>query len=84
MSKSTKNKAVGGLGVRYGRTIRKRLATIKQGLKSKQYCQKCGTRSVRRQSVGLWQCKKCGLTFSGAAYSPTSKMGDVARRNTKV
>ena len=84
MSKISKNKAVGGLGVRYGRTIRKRLATIKQSLKIKQYCQQCGTRSVKRQSVGLWQCKKCGFTFSGAAYSPTSKMGDVVRRNVKV
>jgi large subunit ribosomal protein L37Ae len=84
MGKTHKNKSAGGLGVRYGRTIRKQLATIKQNLKTKQYCQRCGTQSVRRTSVGIWQCKKCGFTFSGAAYSPTSKMGEVARRSAKA
>jgi len=84
MSKAGKSKAVGGLGVRYGRTVRKQLATIQQNLKMKQYCQRCGTRSVRRTSVGIWKCRRCGFTFSGAAYAPTSKMGDVARRSAKA
>ena len=84
MSKPSKSNPTGGLGVRYGRTVRKRWAAIKQSLKTKQYCQRCGTRSVKRTSIGVWQCKKCGFTFSGAAYSPTSKMGEVAKRSAKV
>ena len=83
MSKASKKMPTGGLGIRYGRTVRKRWGTIKQGLKTKQYCQKCGTKSVKRTSVGVWQCRKCGFAFSGAAYSPTSKMGEVARRGAK-
>ena len=83
MSKRRKTSAT-GLGVRYGRTVRKRWMAIVQNLKIKQLCQRCGTRSVLRTSVGIWQCRKCGFTFSGGAYSPTSKMGDVARRTAKA
>ncbi len=83
MSKKSKKKSA-GIGVRYGRTVRNQWATIKQNLKVNQYCQKCGTQSVRRMSVGLWQCRKCGFTFSGAAYSPTSKMGEIAKRGIKI
>lgn len=83
MSKRSK-KSADGLGVRYGRTVRKRWSTIVQNLKLKSYCQRCGTQSVQRTSVGIWQCRKCGFTFAGGAYSPTSKMGDVAKRTAKA
>jgi len=38
---------------------------------------------VKRISVGIWKCKKCGITFTGGAYSPTTKLGVVAKRAAK-
>jgi ribosomal protein L37AE/L43A len=38
---------------------------------------------VRRESVGVWKCNKCNFTFAGGAYSPTTKLGIVARRAAK-
>lgn len=83
MSRRGKSRLAGGLGVRYGRTVRKRLAEIEIELRRRHYCQNCGNRSVRRISVGLWKCRKCGFTFSGGAYSPTSKIGEVAKRSIR-
>lgn len=81
MSKSTK--VVGRLGVRYGRTVRKRLGQIESELRKKHRCQKCGSLKVKRVSVGMWKCLKCGLTFSGGAYLPSSSIGEVAKRNIR-
>jgi ribosomal protein L37AE/L43A len=38
---------------------------------------------VRRESVGVWKCNKCGFTFSGGAYTPVTKLGVVAKRAAK-
>jgi large subunit ribosomal protein L37Ae len=38
---------------------------------------------VRRESVGVWKCSKCSFTFSGGAYTPTTKLGVVAKRAAK-
>jgi len=46
-------------------------------------CPQCGSESVRRQSVGLWNCRKCGFTFTGGAYTPVTKLGAVAKRAAK-
>jgi len=83
MSRRSKSRLAGGLGARYGRTVRKRLAEIEIELRRRHYCQNCGNRAVRRISVGLWKCRKCGFTFSGGAYSPTSKIGEVAKRSIR-
>ena len=83
MSKRNEGKIVGRLGARYGRTVRKRVAEIEAGMRRKHTCQSCGNRSVKRVSVGVWKCEKCGFTFSGAAYSPTSKVGEAAKRSIR-
>ncbi|MDQ1278926.1 MAG: large subunit ribosomal protein L37Ae [Thermoproteota archaeon] len=83
MSKRKEGKIVGRLGARYGRTVRNRVAAIEESMKRKHTCPSCGHRSVKRVSVGLWRCDKCSFTFSGAAYSPTSKVGDAARRSIR-
>jgi hypothetical protein len=33
--------------------------------------------------VGVWRCRKCEFTFAGGAYTPTTKLGVVARRAAK-
>ena len=72
-----------GLEARYGATVRKRYIEAISGLKTTHKCPQCGSESVKRQSVGVWKCRKCGLTFTGGAYTPTTKLGVVAKRAAK-
>lgn len=72
-----------GLGSRYGATVRKRYTKIVTGMKREHKCPQCGFQRVKRISVGVWKCRKCGLTFTGGAYNPTTKLGVVAKRVVK-
>ncbi len=86
MNSLAKMKKVGpsrGLGTRYGSTVRKRYTKIMVGLKGKHKCPQCGFNKVRRESVGVWRCKKCDHTFAGGAYTPVTKLGVVAKRAAK-
>lgn len=69
-----------GLGARYGSTVRKRYIKIVEELKRPHKCPQCELQRVTRVSVGLWKCEKCGFTFTGGAYTPTTKTGVVAKR----
>jgi len=55
-------------GVRYGTTVKKRLAAIEEFQKQKQKCIKCLMPKAKRLSMGIYKCEKCGAKFSGAAY----------------
>ena len=86
MKKLGKTKKVGpsrGLGARYGSTVRKRYVRVTAGLKKTHRCPQCGFARVRRESVGIWKCKKCSYTFAGGAYKPFTKLGVVAKRAAK-
>jgi len=72
-----------GLEARYGATVRKRYIEVVTSLKRAHKCPKCGSASVRRQSVGVWKCKKCNVVFTGGAYTPMTKLGEVAKRAAK-
>lgn len=72
-----------GLGSRYGATVRKRYIKVVKGMKKPQRCPQCGLQRVKRVSVGVWKCRKCGFTFTGGAYTPTTKLGVVAKRVAK-
>jgi len=72
-----------GLEARYGATVRKRYIEVVSSLRKEHKCPQCGSASVRRQSVGVWRCKKCGVVFTGGAYTPTTKLGEVAKRAAK-
>jgi large subunit ribosomal protein L37Ae len=81
-----KTKKVGmtrGLGTRYGATVRKRYVKVVTEAKKTHKCPQCGSVAVKRQSVGVWNCRKCGFTFSGGAYTPVTKLGVVAKRQVK-
>lgn len=73
----------GGLGARYGSTVRKRQVKVLTELRKAHKCPHCGSMSVRRESVGVWECRKCRLTFTGGAYTPATKLGVVAKRSAK-
>jgi large subunit ribosomal protein L37Ae len=72
-----------GLGARYGATVRKRYVKVVTEMKKPHACPQCGFLRVKRVSVGVWKCKKCGFTFTGGAYTPTTKLGTVAKRVAK-
>lgn len=72
-----------GLGPRYGAMVRKRYTKVVTEMRKPHKCPQCGTASVRRKSVGIWNCRKCGYTFAGGAYTPTTKLGIVAKRTAK-
>ena len=72
-----------GLGARYGSTVRKRYVRVTAGLKKAHRCPQCGFLRVKRESVGVWKCRKCGYTFAGGAYIPVTKLGVVAKRAAK-
>ncbi|HLC55832.1 MAG TPA: 50S ribosomal protein L37ae [Candidatus Nanoarchaeia archaeon] len=69
MSGTKKVGSAGRFGVRYGRSIRHKVAEIEKKLRSKQLCPYCHNYKVKRLAAGIWQCKKCGVKFTGKAYS---------------
>ena len=81
-----KTKKVGstrGLGARYGSSVRKRYIKVITDLKKPHKCPQCGFLRVKRESVGIWKCRKCKYTFAGGAYTPVTKLGVVAKRASK-
>jgi len=83
MGRAKKVGSTRGLGVRYGSTVRKRYSKVVTEMKKPHRCPQCGFPRVKRVSVGVWGCRKCGFTFTGGAYTPTTKLGIVARRVAK-
>jgi len=66
--------------IRGGRSLRLKLKNITASTKMKHQCPRCGKKSVRRKSTGIWQCRSCGFTFAGGAYAPSTPIGTVVRR----
>ena len=84
MGRKTKKVAMTrGLGARYGSTLRKRYIKVLTEVRRTHKCPQCGAEAVKRQSVGVWNCKKCSVTFAGGAYTPVTKLGVVAKRHVK-
>ena len=81
MGKTKKVGTTGRFGPRYGSRIRKRLADIEQPMKQLVKCPKCETKAVKRLSVGVWACKKCGAVFTGGAYTMHTQPGVESRRS---
>ncbi|MCW4012207.1 MAG: 50S ribosomal protein L37ae [Candidatus Bathyarchaeota archaeon] len=69
-----------GLRGRGGATLRKRYGRIMTSLHTYHKCPSCASPSVKRESVGLWECRKCGHKFAGGAYTPSTKVGQASRR----
>lgn len=81
MAQSTKKAgSAGRFGARYGGLARKKVATIERVQKAKHACTSCGAHAVRRQSTGIWNCRKCGHTFAGGAYVPQTGAGRGAQK----
>lgn len=73
----------GGFGARYGTVTRRQWVQVVSGLRTRHECPRCMFRTVKRRSVGVWACRKCGHRFAGGAYTPSTKLGQVAARATR-
>ncbi len=63
----------GRFGARYGASVRKKWKEVMERRYAEYTCPYCGTKAVmKRISVGIWQCPKCGSIWAGAAYTPWS------------
>lgn len=80
MPKTRKVGPAGSLGPRYGTVARRRYSSIISTLRTPRECPRCEAVAVRRQSVGIWLCRKCGHKFTGGAYIPQTELGEVSRR----
>ncbi|MHA1711498.1 MAG: 50S ribosomal protein L37ae [Candidatus Freyarchaeota archaeon] len=75
MGRTKKVGVAGRFGARYGVRVRDRVKKIETQMKQKHKCPKCTTKAVKRVSVGIWTCRKCGYTFAGGAYIPVTGAG---------
>ncbi len=66
--------------IRYGASMRKRAAGVKQKKQAFYKCEACGKMSVKRISTSIWRCRHCNATYAGGAYTMTTPEGEVARR----
>jgi len=83
MGKTRKVGVAGSLGARYGTVARRRYIDIVSQMRRPHECPQCHFKAVRRLSVGIWLCRKCGVKFAGGAYTPFTKLGEIARRAAK-
>ena len=83
MGRTKKVGLSGGFKARYGATLRKRYVEVMTESKKPHSCPQCHAVAVRRESVGVWKCRRCGITFTGGAYTPSTKLGETAKRAAK-
>jgi len=68
---SKKVGTTGRFGMRYGGTLRKKVADLEKSSRKKYKCPFCGKdKKVRRMSYGIWKCDSCEKIFVGKAYKP--------------
>ncbi len=81
MSRRTKKVGTSGrFQSRYGVKSRTIVREIESQQRQNHPCPSCGALNVHRTSTGIWQCRKCGYTFAGGAYMPTTPSGTSADR----
>lgn len=66
--------------IRYGTSIRKRVAAVVKRKNTKYKCDACGRLAVRRVGTAIWRCKHCGATYAGGAYTMKTSAGETAKR----
>ena len=77
MAKRTKKAGVEArFGARYGVSVRRRAASTIRKVKKDYSCPVCQYQKVRRESAGIWRCRKCGHTFAGGVWQPFTRASD--------
>jgi large subunit ribosomal protein L37Ae len=62
----------GRYGPRYGTKVRKLIVEVERKLRQDYKCPSCGALKVHRVGSSIWQCRRCGVKFAGAAYTPAT------------
>lgn len=70
MAKGKKSGSAGRFGARYGLRVRRRISEIESRQHAHHACPNCRTGRLKRESTGVWQCRKCDHKFAGGAYVP--------------
>ncbi|MHA1679855.1 MAG: 50S ribosomal protein L37Ae [Promethearchaeota archaeon] len=83
MPRTKKVGITGRFGPRYGTLVRYRVKKIESYKTEPIKCPRCQTKAIKRVSVGLWTCKKCGVRFTGGAYNINTPQGLVSFRVAK-
>ena len=73
----------GKYGTRYGASLRKQIKKQEVSQHSKFLCDFCGKFSVKRQAVGIWNCKDCGKQKAGGAYTLNTPSAITCRSTTR-
>jgi len=66
--KTKKVKSSGRFGARYGKSVRTKITNIESKQRKKQRCPFCKKLGIKRQSKGIWECKKCGKKFASNTF----------------
>ena len=67
-------------GSRYGVSVRRRAGSALRK-KSREYtCPSCQSPKVRRKVAGIWECRKCGYTFTGGVWEPFTRASEANNR----
>ena len=69
MKSEDKLKSVKRFGARYGRKPKIKFSKIEIEQRKLHKCPYCHKIAVKREAVGIWNCRKCGAKFTGKAYS---------------
>src|SRR5437763_202372 len=54
---------------RYGASLRKQVKKMEITQHARYICTFCGKNTVKRHSVGIWNCKACKKTVAGGAWT---------------
>jgi len=73
MAKKSKFGSMKRYGVRYGRRNKEKVAALEQEYRFTHICPHCNYDKLKRLSVGIWVCEKCGVKFAGKAYATPKK-----------
>ncbi len=71
MASSKKRSPVKRFGTRYGIKVRTKTGKIEAEQRRHHKCPYCSKEGVKRVSYGIWECGKCGVKFTGRAYTPS-------------
>ena len=80
MSHTKKVGSSGRFGPRYGALARRTVANVEKVQKAAHPCIKCGAVQVYRIHTAIWECQKCGYSFAGGAYAPSTGAGQGAEK----
>eukprot|EP00818_Percolomonas_sp_WS_P002783 CAMPEP_0117447248 /NCGR_PEP_ID=MMETSP0759-20121206/6772_1 /TAXON_ID=63605 /ORGANISM="Percolomonas cosmopolitus, Strain WS" /LENGTH=86 /DNA_ID=CAMNT_0005239567 /DNA_START=49 /DNA_END=309 /DNA_ORIENTATION=+ len=69
----------GKYGTRYGANLRKRAKKYEESKRSRHFCHFCGKYQFKRRAVGIWDCKNCGKSYAGGAWSLHTSTGTTTR-----